>query len=423
MRLHYGINFEDAVHEGSTYGRLNPEKKIVPTNENTVEKLTLSRQQLGGSCKQRLFSLLLFYTAVQYCNEPSLTMSCGLFRHYSKARRFLYEEEVQRLFECEENDKRKIISTIPIDDNYRGSIAKASDLRETLCKLRLFGTGVCRIEVLQPSGLGYIGSGFYFGDGWILTAAHVLRNRDKVNKAKFVFFPSDHEIFFEARPRRAIIHRLLPVGRRPDYHNRDIALVKLGIQYTHGRKKDDLEEWEIDEQQLLEQFNLFDFSSLVKNAFTSSGEVEFSMRPTNPLTAIHFGGRQDAHKKFAFDMAVDAVYKHMPFKVIDFAVSVDSGASGCPVIQRVEGHWVLLGVLFAGVSHETEESSVVTGQALLWNQQVLHHIQAGREAVEKMSTFKPYNVLIPFSERAQLLLETSVKEAADLAVKHRILIL
>ena len=349
-------------------------------------------------------------------------MSCGLFRHYSKARRFLYEEEVQRLFECEENDKRKIISTIPIDDNYRGSIAKASDLKETLCKLLLFGTGVCRIEVLQPSGFGYVGSGFYFGDGWILTAAHVLRNRDKVNKAKFVFFPSDHEIFFEARPRRAIIHRLLPVGRRPDYHNRDIALVKLGIQYTHGRKKE-WEEWEIDEQQLLEQFNLFDFSSLVKNAFTSSGEVKFSMRPTNPLTAIHFGGRQDAHKKFAFDMAVDEVYKHMPFKVIDFAASVDSGASGCPVIQRVEGHWVLLGVLFGGVSHETEENSVVTGQALLWNQQVLHDIQAGREAVGKMATFKCYDVLIPFSERAQLLLDTSVKEAAELAVKHRILIL
>ena len=44
------------------------------------------------------------------------------------------------------------------------------------------------------------------------------------------------------------------------------------------------------------------------------------------------------------------------------------------------------------------------------------------ENVAKMSAFKPYDVLIPFSERAQLLLETNVKEAADLAVKHRILI-
>jgi len=351
-------------------------------------------------------------------------MSCGLFKRYSRARRFLYEEEVQRLFECEENDKRKIISSIPIDDNYRASIAKASNLSETLSKLVLFGTGVCRIEVNQPNGLGYVGSGFHFGDGWILTAAHVLRNRDKVNKARFVFFPPDAEISFEARPRRAIIHRLLPVGRRPDYHNRDITLVKLGIQYTYGRKKDDLKEWEIDEQQLIEQFSLFDFTSLVESSFTPSGEVQFSMRPTDPLTAIHFGGGQDNHKKFAFDMAVHEVYKHMPFKVINFAFSVDSGASGCPVIQRVDDHWVLVGVFFGGVSYETEHTtSVITGQALLWNQQVLQHIEAGREAVTKMSSFKPYDVFIPFSERAQLLLETSVKEAADLAVKHRILIL
>ena len=353
-------------------------------------------------------------------------MSCGLFRRYSRARRFLYAEEVQRLFECEENEKRKIISTIPVDDNYRGSLVKASNLRETLSKLLQFGTGVCRIEVVQPNGLGYVGTGFHFGDGWILTAAHVLRNRDNVNKARFVFLPTGTEpVSFEARPRRAIIHRLLPVGRRPDYHNRDIALVKLGIQYTYGRKKDELEEWEIDEQQLLEQFSLFDFTSLVENGFTPSGEVQFSMRPTDPLTAIHFGGNgQDDHKKFVFDITVSEVYKHLPFKVINFAFSVDSGASGCPVIQCVGGHWVLVGVLFGGVSHETEESSaMITGQALLWNQQVLEHIQAGREAVAKMTSFKPYDVFIPFSERAQLLLETNVKEAADLAVKHRILIL
>lgn len=349
-------------------------------------------------------------------------MSCAIFRRHSRGRRFLYENEVQRLFECEEHDKRKVISTFPVDDNYRASLAKTCNLSEALSKIHQFGTGVCRIEVLQSDGLGYVGSGFHFGDGWIATAAHVLRNRDKVNKARFVFFPPNNEISFDARPRRGIIHRLLPVGRRLDYHNRDIALVKLGIQYSYGRKKDDLEEWEIDEQQLLEQFNLFDFSSLVENSFTPSGEVQFSMRPRDPLTAIHFGDGQDNSKKFAFDIAVHEVYKNMPFKVINFASSVGSGASGCPVIQRVDGHWVLVGMLFGGVSHETEECSLITGQALVWDKQVLQHIQAGLENVAKMSAFKPYDVLIPFSERAQLLLETNVKEAADLAVKHRILI-
>ena len=351
-------------------------------------------------------------------------MSCGLYRRYSRGRRFLYEEEVQRLVEGEERVKRKIISTIPVDDNYRGSLAKASNLKETLSKLKQFGSGVCRIEVVQENGLSYNGTGFYFGDGWILTTAHVLRNRDKVNMARFVFFPAEIEISFEARPRRAIIHRLLPAGRRPDYHNRDIALVKLGIQFTYGRKRDDLEEWEIDEQQLLEQFNFFDFSSLVKNAFTSSGDVQFSLRRTDPLTLIHFGGAQNNYKKFEFDIAMYEVYKYTQYKVINFAFSVESGASGCPVIQLVGGdQWILVGVLFAGATHENEASSVIAGQALVWNQEVLQHIEAGREAVGKMSSFKPYNVLIPFSERAQLASESKVKKAADLAITHRILIL
>lgn len=351
-------------------------------------------------------------------------MSCGLFRRYSRGRRFLYEDEVQKLLESEENVKRKIISTIPVDDNYRGSLAKAANLNETLSKLKQFGSGVCRIEVVQENGLSYAGTGFHFGDGWILTAAHVLRNRDKVNMARFVFFPPEMEISFEARPRRALIHRLLPAGRRPDYHNRDIALVKLGIQYTYRRKRDDLEEWEIDEQQLLEQSNFFDFTSLVKNAFTPSGEEQFSLRRTDPLTLIHFGGgEQNNHKKFEFDIAKYEVYKYMQYKVINFAFSVDSGASGCPMIQRVGEQWILVGVLFGGATHEDEASSIITGQALVWNQEVLQHIEAGREAVGKMSSFKSYNVLIPFSERGQLVSDRNVKEAADLATKHRILIL
>lgn len=349
-------------------------------------------------------------------------MSCSIFRRYSKDRRFLYESEVQQLSQCEENDKRKVISSIPVDDNYRASLAKTSNLNEMLSKLQEFGTGVCRIEVTHTDGLGYVGTGFHFGDGWIVTAAHVLRNRDKVNKAIFVFFPPKGEISFDARPRRAIIHRLLPVGRRPDYHNRDIALVKLGIQYRYGRKKNDIEEWEIDEQQLLEQFSLFNFSSLVENAFNTNGEVKFSLRSSDPLAAIHFGGIQDGFKKFAFDMAVDEMYKNMPFKVINFAFSVGSGASGCPLIQLVNRRWILLGVMFGGVSHEDERSSLITGQALLWDQEVLQHIEAGLKNISKMSTFKSYDVLIPFSERVQLLHETSVKEVADLAVEHRILI-
>lgn len=352
-------------------------------------------------------------------------MYSGLYRpSHKKSRRFLYEKEVQQILECPENEKRKVIATLPIHDKYRASIAKASDLKETLSRLLVFGAGVCRIEVSQPNGPGYIGSGFYFGNGWVLTAAHVLRNRENVNNARFVFFSPNHEIAFELRPRRAIIHRLLPVGRRPDYHNRDITLVKLGIQYTYGRKKNDLEEWEIDEQQLLEQFSLFDFSSLVQNRFTPTGEVEFSMRPGDPLTAIHFGGEQDAHKRFAFDAQVHEVYKQSPMKVVNFAFSLDSGASGCPVVQRVQGNWVLVGVLFGGVLHDSEESTVATvGQTLLWNQEILHHIRAGQETVEKMSTFKSYNLFIPFPERAELLLETDVKQAADLAAQHRILIL
>lgn len=351
-------------------------------------------------------------------------MSCGFInRRFSRGRKFLYEEEIQKLIEGGEKLKRKTISTLEVDDNYRSRLVKTTNLNETLSKLQQFGSGICRIEVAQENGPNYTGTGFHFGDGWILTAAHVLRNRDKVNMARFVFFPPGTEISFEARPRRAIVHRLLPAGRRPDYHNRDIVLVKLGFQYTYGRKKDDLEEWEIDEQQLLEQSDLFNFTSLLEKTFTPTGDEQFSLKSTDPLTIIHFGSGQNDRKKFAYDIETYEVYKHMDLKVINFAFSFDSGASGCPVIQRVGEKWILVGVFFGGAYYENEANSIITGQALVWNQKVVQHIEAGREAVDKMSSFKQYNVFIPFSERAQLVLETKVKEAADLAVKHRILIL
>ena len=349
-------------------------------------------------------------------------MACGIFRRYSKGRRFLYEEELQKLIDSEEGTKRRIISAIPIDDNYRVSLAKEPNLKETFTSLRQFSSGVCRIEVNEGSGLGYSGSGFHFGGGWILTSAHVLRNRDKVDKARFVFFLPEREISFEAKPRRALLHRLLPAGRRLDYHNRDIALVKLGIQFSHGRRKSDLEEWETDEQQLLEHYNLFDFTHLANRAFTPNGEVQFSTRSKNPITAIHFGG-QNGHKKFAFNIAIHEVYKHGQFRVVNFAYSVNGGVSGCPVLQLIQDEWFLIGVVFGGVSYDVGSNFSNTGQCLLWNQQVIQHLEAGRDTVAKMSAFKSYDLLVPFPERGELLNNKAVKQAADLAVQHAILIL
>lgn len=350
-------------------------------------------------------------------------MACGKFKRFTRGRRFLFEEEVQTLAESDDVSRKRLISALSIDDEIRGHLYKQTNADRVFEKLRRFGSGVCRIDV-SARGYQYSGSGFHFGDGWVLTSSHVLRNREILNSARFVFVSPDcGEVTFEANPRRAIVHRLLPAGRRTDYHNRDITLTKLGLQFTQGRKRDQLEEWEIDEQQLLEKNNLFNFNSLANNSFSPEGEIPLNLRPSDQVLAlIHFGGTNDK-KTFSLYLAAREVWKFVDLRLVNFATPINPEASGCPVLLYKDGDWLLAGVFVAGALLGTQPRNAGAGQGVVWNRQVVEHLEAGRDTVNQMETFKSYSVFVPFQERLQLICDKSVKEAAQLAVEHRILII
>ena len=216
----------------------------------------------------------------------------------------------------------------------------------------LFRSGVCQIKVTNLNGLKHTGTGFHFGGGWILSTAAVLRNREQVNNATFVFSSSAGDLVFAPRRRRAIIHRLLPAGRRPDYHNRDFTLVKLGLQHDRDRrtKRNELEGWEDEEEEALKKGQLYDFSVLLKH-FSSPGAV-LEPKRGDLIIGIHYGGIDTGVKKYSIGLTAQNVYKLANNRVVDLCNAMNPGASGCPVLQHKQEQWFFTGVYFAGTAFE-----------------------------------------------------------------------
>ena len=50
----------------------------------------------------------------------------------------------------------------------------------------------------------------------------------------------------------AFVHHLNP-GEATDFENKDIEMVKLGIQYEYGRNQDDYIDWEKEEKKMLDE--------------------------------------------------------------------------------------------------------------------------------------------------------------------------
>ena len=282
-------------------------------------------------------------------------------KRLSRGRRFLYENEIQSIHEQEEKDRKKTISSLPLAEDFRGSLEKNTSSIDVFGDLCIFSSGVCQIVVTSSNGYQHCGTGFHFGDGWIISTATVLRNREQVNNAIFLFSSSAGDLVFAAHHRRAIIHRLLPAGRRPDYHNRDFTLVKLGLQHDPDRRirRKDLEEWEEEEHKTLRKGDLYDFSVLLKPCLSPGAVLE--PKRGDSLIAIHFGGTDTEVKKYSVGLTVQNVYKMANNRVVDISAAMDNGASGCPVLQHKSGEWLLLGVYFAGTAFE-KNSALQSGQ-------------------------------------------------------------
>ncbi|KAK3755005.1 hypothetical protein QZH41_001975 [Actinostola sp. cb2023] len=339
-------------------------------------------------------------------------------RRISRSRKFLYDQEVEKILN-EENSLKSLVTSFEIADDVKQRISKDPNLVEVLKSLEEYSKGVCQITVNPPdSNHSHSGCGFYLGDGWILTTASVIRNRNQVNYATFTFV-ADHETFtYQARDRRAFVYRTLPPGRRPDYHNRDLTLVKLGVQYTF---RQDVTAWEKDEQALLGHYKPFSFQSLSKQAPASRTPQEDDI-----LCTVYHGNTagQDSRRFYvAFD--VSRSYKVLDLGVLEFAGGFEAEASGCPVFVFRNGQFYFLGVFLPGPSNKPMGSKCFsyTGQALLWDAELTSHITTGTKAVDKMSSIVSYSLEIPFEDRKKLLTERTVYQAAELALNHRVLIL
>lgn len=149
---------------------------------------------------------------------------------------------------------------------------------------------VCLIQsTAEGNRVLYEGTGFHFGNGWIMTVAHNFQDDKERNK-------KDHNIMsegkfkvtwngqkFEQHKRMAFIHQLKP-GDNTDFQNKDIAMFKLGTQYEYGGRNNDRSDWEEIEDEMLEKVNA---------SSCAIADVQFD--PPNPqvgddVYAFHYGG-------------------------------------------------------------------------------------------------------------------------------------
>ena len=125
---------------------------------------------------------------------------------------------------------------------------------------------VCLIECMdqEEQEVEFTGTGFHYGNGWVMTAAHNFQDDENddntshsyLSEGKFrvLFHVGGKEYVFPQRKRTAFVHHLNP-GVWADEKNKDIAMVKLGIQYDPS-----VEDWEEEEAKTLTEMKPFAFS-------------------------------------------------------------------------------------------------------------------------------------------------------------------
>ena len=123
---------------------------------------------------------------------------------------------------------------------------------------------VCLIECMnQEEQVVSRGTGFHYGCGWVMTAAHNFQKDQEVDKKshsylseenfRVLFHVNGKEYkFYSQCTRIAFVHHLNP-GEDTDFANKDIGMVKLGRQYEYGRNHDHYSSWEEEEEKMLEE--------------------------------------------------------------------------------------------------------------------------------------------------------------------------
>ena len=134
------------------------------------------------------------------------------------------------------------------------------------CRLEEVTDAVCLIECIDQAGNTFKGTGFHYGDGWVMTVAHNFQDDKKdtetshsyLSEGKFrlLFHVRGKKYEFLEHKRTAFVHHLNP-GKDSDFKYKDIGMVKLGLQYERSEKVDD---WECKEQKQLDEMKAFAFA-------------------------------------------------------------------------------------------------------------------------------------------------------------------
>lgn len=134
------------------------------------------------------------------------------------------------------------------------------------CRLEEVKDAVCLIECIDQAGKKIKGTGFHYGNGWVMTVAHNFQDDKKdtetshsyLSEGKFrlLFHVRGKKYEFLENKRTAFVYHLNP-RKDPDFKNKDIGMVKLGLQYERSEKVDD---WECKEQKQLDEMKAFAFA-------------------------------------------------------------------------------------------------------------------------------------------------------------------